>query len=147
TRSSSPAAARSQCPYPPSPSGVSRRSCAPPRASCALPPKASLSAHLGSNRYHRATVERTGATAGFFSMPRILRIALPLAAAAALVAGCGSGLPGNGVAKVGDTVITKDQFNHWMTAAAHGSATPGTQVVVPDPPTFTKCIANQAKQP
>src|SRR3954452_12708947 len=80
-------------------------------------------------------------------MPRILRIALPIAACAALIAGCGSDVPPNGVAKIGDTVITKDQFNHWLNAAAHGSAAPGSSVVVPDPPNFTKCVANQAKQP
>jgi foldase protein PrsA len=80
-------------------------------------------------------------------MPRILRIALPIAACAALIAGCGNDVPTNGVAKIGDTVITKDQFNHWLNAAAHGSAAPGSNVTVPDPPNFTKCVANQAKQP
>jgi foldase protein PrsA len=80
-------------------------------------------------------------------MPRILRTALPIAAAAALLAGCGNALPGNSVAKVGDTAITKAQFTHWLNAAAHGSATPGSKVVVPDPPTFANCIAQQAKQP
>src|SRR3954453_18877383 len=80
-------------------------------------------------------------------MPRILRIALPIAACAALIAGCGNDVPPNGVAKIGDTTITKDQFNHWLNAAAHGSSAPGATVVVPDPPNFTKCIANQAKQP
>jgi parvulin-like peptidyl-prolyl isomerase len=80
-------------------------------------------------------------------MPRILRTALPIAACAALIAGCGGDVPTNGVAKIGDTVITKDQFNHWLQAAAHGSAAPGSNVTVPDPPNFTKCVANQAKQP
>jgi foldase protein PrsA len=80
-------------------------------------------------------------------MPRFLRLALPIAACAALIAGCGNSVPSNGVAKVGDTVITKDQFNHWLSAAAHGSATPGSPVVLPDPPNFTKCVANAAKQP
>jgi foldase protein PrsA len=80
-------------------------------------------------------------------MPRILRIALPIAACAALIAGCGADVPTNGVAKIGDTVITKDQFNHWLNAAAHGSAAPGSNPTVPDPPNFTKCIANQANQP
>jgi parvulin-like peptidyl-prolyl isomerase len=80
-------------------------------------------------------------------MPRILRTALPIAACAALIAGCGGDVPTNGVAKVGDTTITKDQFNHWLQAAAHGSAAPGSNVTVPDPPNFTKCVANQAKQP
>src|SRR4051794_305049 len=82
-----------------------------------------------------------------FPMPRILRTALPIAACAALIAGCGADVPTNGVAKVGDTTITKDQFNHWLQAAAHGSAAPGSNVTVPDPPNFTKCVANQAKQP
>jgi foldase protein PrsA len=80
-------------------------------------------------------------------MPRILRIALPIVACAALIAGCGGDVPSNGVAKIGDSVITKDQFNHWLQAAAHGSAAPGSAVTVPDPPNFTKCVANQAKQP
>lgn len=80
-------------------------------------------------------------------MLRIFRIALPIAACAALVAGCGNSVPPDGVAKVGDTVITKAQFDHWLSAAAHGSAAPGSAVVVPDPPNFTKCIAAQAKQP
>ena len=80
-------------------------------------------------------------------MPRFLRLALPIAACAALIAGCGNSVPSNGVAKVGDTVITKDQFNHWLSAAAHGSSAPGSAVVIPDPPNFTKCVANQAKQP
>src|SRR4051795_7698727 len=80
-------------------------------------------------------------------MPRILRTALPIVACAALIAGCGSDVPTNGVAKVGDTTITKDQFNHWLQAAAHGSAAPGSNVTVPDPPNFTKCVATQAKQP
>src|SRR3954468_1928506 len=80
-------------------------------------------------------------------MPRILRLALPIAACAALIAGCGNSIPPNGVAKVGDTTITKDQFNHWLNAAAHGSVAPGQAATVPDPPNFTKCVANQAKQP
>jgi foldase protein PrsA len=80
-------------------------------------------------------------------MPRILRFALPIAACAALIAGCGQDVPTNGVAKIGDTVITKDQFNHWLNAAAHGSAAPGSTVTLPDPPSFTKCVANLEKQP
>src|SRR3954453_20486267 len=80
-------------------------------------------------------------------MPRILRTALPIAACAVLIAGCGSDVPPSGVAKIGDTVITKDQFNHWMQAAAHGSAAPGSAAAIPAPPNFTKCVANQAKQP
>src|SRR3954447_19276578 len=79
-----------------------------------------------------------------FLMPRFLRLALPIAACAVVIAGCGNDVPSNGVAKVGDTVITKDQFNHWLSAAAHGSSAPGSTPVIPDPPNFTKCIANAA---
>jgi foldase protein PrsA len=68
-------------------------------------------------------------------------------AAAALIAGCGGDVPPNGVAQVGDSVITKDQFNHWLNAAAHGSSAPGSAVVIPDPPDFAKCVANQKSQP
>src|SRR3954453_8556592 len=66
-------------------------------------------------------------------MPRILRIALPILACAALIAGCGSSVPPDGVAKIGDTVITKAQFNHWLNAAAHGSPPPGLAVHGPRP--------------
>src|SRR4051794_1580378 len=80
-------------------------------------------------------------------MPRIIRIALPILACAALIAGCGSSVPPDGVAKIGDTVITKAQFNHWLNAAAHGSAAPGSTVTAPDPPNYAKCVANLSKQP
>jgi parvulin-like peptidyl-prolyl isomerase len=80
-------------------------------------------------------------------MPRIIRIALPILACAALIAGCGNSVPPDGVAKIGDTVITKSQFNHWLNAAAHGSAAPGSAVTVPDPPNYAKCVANLSKQP
>jgi foldase protein PrsA len=62
---------------------------------------------------------------------------------------CGSsGVPGNAVANVNGTPITVSTFNHWMTVAANassastttGAATP--KVPVPDPPSFTNCIAH-----
>ncbi|MFL5886717.1 MAG: peptidyl-prolyl cis-trans isomerase [Thermoleophilaceae bacterium] len=77
-------------------------------------------------------------------------VALALLGALALVvAGCGNSVPSNGVAKVGDTVITKTEFQHWLAAAAHQQAAsaPGQAVVVPDPPNFTNCVATKAKQP
>jgi foldase protein PrsA len=72
-----------------------------------------------------------------------------LAALAVAVAGCGNDVPSNGVAKVGDTVITKSEFAHWLGAAAHQQAAsaPGQPVVVPDPPNFTNCVAAKQKQP
>jgi foldase protein PrsA len=73
---------------------------------------------------------------------------------ALVVAACGGGssssVPGDSVAKVGDTDITKAQFQHWYEIAAKGNAqsTPGQPVVVPDPPDFTKCVADKkAHQP
>lgn len=83
---------------------------------------------------------------------------LPLALGAFFVlaigvvfAGCGESVPGNGVAKVSDTagdgVVTRDEFNRWMTIAANRSGqTPGSDPIpVPDPPNYTKCIANKKK--
>jgi foldase protein PrsA len=88
-------------------------------------------------------------------MPKTLRPLTLLAALAAVilvVAGCGgSDVPSDSVAKVGDAKITKDQFNHWFTAAAKQQAQstgakPET-AVPPDPPDFTKCVAAKGKQP
>ena len=69
--------------------------------------------------------------------------------AVALAACGGNSIPGNAVAKVGDTAITKDTFNHWMKVAAISSAgstgaTPAT-ASVPDAPNFTNCIADKKK--
>jgi len=82
---------------------------------------------------------------------RLRLAALPAAAALTAVVvlpGCGNDVPSNAVAKVEDSVITKAEFNHWLTAAAGSQAPPeGGKIVVPDPPNFTKCAAAKAKQP
>src|SRR5215213_1191490 len=87
-------------------------------------------------------------------MPKTSRLA-PLAALVAVLAvvasGCGSDdVPSDAVAKVGDTPITKSDFEHWLTAAARQQAqstgVKPSEVVVPDPPSFTKCTAAKAKQ-
>src|SRR3954464_4756741 len=90
-------------------------------------------------------------------MLKTLRLA-PLAALAAallVLAGCGGGsddtsVPKDDVAKVGSADVTMDEFDHWFTAAAKQQAqTTGQKpadVVVPDPPSFTKCAAAKAKQ-
>jgi foldase protein PrsA len=88
-------------------------------------------------------------------MPKTFRLllVLALAAAAALVAaGCGgSDVPSDSVAKVGDVKITKTQYNHWFLASvkqqAQSTGQKPDQVVAPDPPNFTKCIAAKQKQP
>jgi foldase protein PrsA len=75
-----------------------------------------------------------------------------LAAAAVLpvaIAGCGNDVPSGAVAKVDDAVIKKEDFDHWLQAAAQGQQPPGAggEVVIPDPPDFTECIAAKQKQP
>jgi foldase protein PrsA len=65
--------------------------------------------------------------------------------AAAVIAGCGNDVPPNAVAKVGDSVITQDEFDKWLKTAATGQAQ-GGEAAVPDPPEFTKCVAAKKKQ-
>src|SRR3954454_21308276 len=88
-------------------------------------------------------------------MPKLLRPLTLLAALAAVflvIAGCGGDdVPSDSVAKVGDAKITKEQFNHWFTASvkqqAQSTGTKPENVVAPDPPDFTKCVAAKAKAP
>jgi foldase protein PrsA len=61
-------------------------------------------------------------------------------------AGCGDDVPPNSVAKVGDAVIKKADFEKWLHSAARGQAQ-GGQAVVPDPPDYAKCVAGLRKQP
>ncbi|MBJ7330518.1 MAG: peptidyl-prolyl cis-trans isomerase [Solirubrobacteraceae bacterium] len=44
-------------------------------------------------------------------------------------------------------MVTTEDFNHWMTIAANRSGqTPGSApIAVPDPPDYTKCVANKKK--
>ena len=73
-------------------------------------------------------------------------MALATFAAAATVAACGNDVPANSVAKVGDSVITKKEFDRWFTNAAKGQGQSGT-TGVPEPPDFKECVAAQKKQP
>jgi foldase protein PrsA len=82
---------------------------------------------------------------------RLAFLAALAAILALVVAGCGSNdVPSDAVAKVGDTPIKKSDFEHWLTAAARQQAQSTGQkasdVVVPDPPSFTQCAAAKAKQ-
>ena len=62
--------------------------------------------------------------------------------AAAGLSACG-GIPGNAVVQVNGNPITKVTFEHWLTvAAAATAAAPGEKPVVPDPPSYTACIAH-----
>jgi foldase protein PrsA len=56
--------------------------------------------------------------------------------------GCGgTDVPSDAVARVGDTVITQEQFDHWYESAAKSQAQQGGPAVAPDPPNYTKCVA------
>jgi foldase protein PrsA len=59
------------------------------------------------------------------------------------LAACG-GIPGNAVVQIpGAATITKDAFGHWMSVAASSSTgTTGQKAVVPDPPTYSACVAH-----
>jgi foldase protein PrsA len=61
---------------------------------------------------------------------------------AAIVAGCGGGVPGNAVAEVDGTAIEKDTYEHWLNVAAKSA---GPDSKVPVPPDFKDCIAQLKK--
>lgn len=55
----------------------------------------------------------------------------------------GGGIPGDAVAKVGGGSITKVAFDHWMKVAAVSTiGATGGEVVVPDPPNYSRCISH-----
>ena len=81
-----------------------------------------------------------------FTAPRSLATLALAGLCAALVAGCGDDVPSNSVAKVGDSNITKDEFNRWLKNAASGQQQGGGSAVIPDPPDYTKCVAGLKKQ-
>ena len=68
---------------------------------------------------------------------------------AVVVAGCGDDVPSGAVAKVDDSVIKQEEFDHWLQAAAQGQQPPGGggQIVVPDPPDFAECVDAKKQQP
>ena len=78
-------------------------------------------------------------------------IALPAAGVALAIAisGCGNDVPSGAVAKIDDSVIKKEEFNHWLQAAAQGQQPPGAggEIVIPEPPDFTECIEAKKTQP
>jgi foldase protein PrsA len=80
-----------------------------------------------------------------FARPQLACAAM-VAFGAFVVAGCGSDVPSGSVAKVGDTTIKKADFDKWLKSAAQGNAQGGT-ATVPDPPSYSKCVAAKAAQP
>ena len=94
-------------------------------------------------------MNRQPATAPARSVRRFAGAVLGALAASALLAGCGNNVPSDSVARVGDAVIKKSEFDHWLSTIARGQAPPGASgaPAVPDPPSFTQCVANLKKQP
>src|SRR5829696_3787711 len=106
---------------------------------------------FGNDRGNRRTRSN-----GFARVPILvrtpLRILLALGAffvAVTMLAACGSGddnsIPGNAVASVDGEAITKAEYEKWAEITAKSSAQGGI-TVVPDPPTFTRCIAALSEQ-
>src|ERR1700722_12991378 len=64
-----------------------------------------------------------------------------------VVSACGSGTPGDSVAVVAGNPITSRALAHWGYVAAVGQSqsSPGSPVIIPDPPKYTKCIASLKK--
>jgi foldase protein PrsA len=66
-----------------------------------------------------------------------------VSALAACGGGSGGSIPGNAVATVDGNPIGKSEFTHWMGIVAKSSGQ--ANAVVPDPPTFAKCVAQKRK--
>ena len=68
---------------------------------------------------------------------------------AATFAGCGNDVPTGAVAKIGDSTITQDEFDKWMSIAVRGQSQQqgGAAAAVPEPPDFEKCVTAKQKQP
>jgi foldase protein PrsA len=75
--------------------------------------------------------------------------ALAAVLVAAGIAGCGNDVPGNSVAQVDDSNITRASFDHWIEVFARSAQ--GQQqgqtasATVPDAPRFTQCVATKKK--
>src|SRR3954470_17502713 len=61
---------------------------------------------------------------------------------AAIFAGCG-GVPGDAVATVDGTSISKSDFDHWMTVAAKSGGQSGA--AAPKPPSYADCVKQKRK--
>jgi foldase protein PrsA len=57
---------------------------------------------------------------------------------------CGGGLPGDAVVQVGGTSISKATFTHWMEVASASTTASGSKPIVPEPPSYSACIAHLA---
>jgi len=85
----------------------------------------------------------------------VLALSAASLAVASLAACGGESVPGNAVARVGDTAIKKDAYEHWLSVAALSQASQTNpqaaqsgakpKVTVPEPPDFKACIAEKSK--
>jgi parvulin-like peptidyl-prolyl isomerase len=101
------------------------------------------------SRYAR-TSKRQGFTRTMHRKYRSLALCAFFLVPALALSACGSDVPGNSVAKIGEQSIKRATFDHWMQIAAvsqAGQANPnatGTpKAQVPDAPEFTKCVAQK----
>ena len=84
-----------------------------------------------------------------FSKYRSLALCAFFVLPALVLSACGSDVPGNSVAKIGDQSIKKSTFDHWMQIAAvsqagQTSTTGGApKAQIPDAPSFSKCVAQK----
>jgi foldase protein PrsA len=88
------------------------------------------------------------------NMTRTLAALCAVFAVGGTLSGCGGdGVPGNAVARVGDDVIKRTTFDHWMNVAAKSAQaqtpTPANSkpavVSIPKPPDFVACVANKRR--
>jgi foldase protein PrsA len=99
-------------------------------------------------RYAEGSIDRGSHV--MLSKYRSLALCAFFVVPALVLSACGGDVPGNSVAKVGDQSIKKATFDHWMQIAAvsqAGQANPNStstpKAQIPDPPNFTKCVANK----
>jgi foldase protein PrsA len=64
---------------------------------------------------------------------------------AIVLAACGNSVPGNAVASIDGSTITRAEFDHWIGIAAATSQPPGAARVAYVPPGYTACVANKLK--
>jgi foldase protein PrsA len=79
---------------------------------------------------------------------RILRLLPALGAffiAAAALTACGDSVPGNAVARVDDSSITRVDFDRWFGVAASSNPSTSGGKANYDPPSYAKCVANKRK--
>jgi foldase protein PrsA len=81
----------------------------------------------------------------------VTRILRPLPALGAFfvlaiaLAACGDSVPGNAVARIGGSSITKTDFNRWFGVAASSNPATAAGKDAYDPPGYAKCIAYKTK--